>query len=284
MALSRALEGDQTVGPAMIETFLQGSYVHGTAIRPLGRSMEYDVDVCCLLDLEAVPDGTEEPKRLVRWLARRLKRVEAYSERVSTRPRCIRIEFPGDFHLDVVPVVEDRALGSVGFLLPNQAVDGVSLLVPNRDINGWEATNPQGLARWYREQNHRTNGRFTRVVRMLKHWRNQAFDTNARPSSVGFEVLVANSWPYFANSDAGAVNGVLRQIANRFRYTRPSAMNPSLRNEDLLGNWSNEYHEVFKTEITDATDLADAALRESHEGRSIGLWQRLFRTRFPQRG
>ena len=122
---------------------------------PLGRSMEYDVDVCCLLDLEAVPDGTEEPKRLVRWLARRLKRVEAYSEKVSTRPRCIRIEFPGDFHLDVVPVVEDRALGSVGFLVPNQAVDGVSLLVPNRDINGWEATNPQGLARWYREQNHR---------------------------------------------------------------------------------------------------------------------------------
>ena len=284
MNLSRTLEADQIVGPAMIETFLQGSYVHGTAIRPFGSGTEYDVDVCCLLDLTSVPSGTEEPRRLVRWLARRLRRVEAYSGRVTTRARCVRIDIPGDFHLDVVPMIEDRSLGSASFLLPYRAVSSVSLLVPDRDINGWEATNPKGLATWYGEQNRRTSGRFTRVVRMLKHWRNQVFDTDARPPSVGFEVLVANSWPFLVNSDARAVDGVLRQIATRFRHTRPSAMNPSLRNEDLLSDWSHDSHEDFVREVTIAADLADAALRETNEDRSIGLWQRLFRRRFPHRG
>ncbi len=272
MALSRALKSDQTVGTAMIETFLQGSYVHGTSIRPLGRSREYDVDVCCLLDLMAVPNGTEEPRRLVRWLARRLKKVESYRGRVTTRPRCIRIEFPGDFHLDVVPLVEDSRVGSV------------DLLVPSRGTDGWETTNPKGLARWYHQQNDRTNGRFTRVVRMLKHWRNQAFSATARPPSAGFEVLVANSWPYYANSDASVVSGVLRQFVNRFMFSRPTAMNPSLPNEDLLRPWNYEYQEVFKAEAASASDVAEEALRETHKGRSIGQWQQLFRTRFPQRG
>ena len=57
--LRKALERDDYVGPALLETFLQGSYVHGTAIRPLGRSTEFDVDVCCLLDLPEVSIQTE---------------------------------------------------------------------------------------------------------------------------------------------------------------------------------------------------------------------------------
>ena len=102
--LRSALEADQNVRLALYETFLQGSYVHGTAIRPLGKRTDFDVDVCCSLDPGAVPKGTEEPKRLVRWLARLLKRVESYREKVSTRPRCVRIDFPGEFHMDVVPL------------------------------------------------------------------------------------------------------------------------------------------------------------------------------------
>ena len=112
--LRRALQSDDYFEPALLETFLQGSYVHGTAIRPLGESADYDVDVCCLLDLSQVPIQTEEPKPLVRWLARRLKKVERYRGNVSTQPRCIRIDFPGEFHMDVVPVIEDKRQASIG--------------------------------------------------------------------------------------------------------------------------------------------------------------------------
>ena len=272
--LRRALEADQSVRPALYETFLQGSYVHGTAIRPLGKRTDFDVDVCCSLDLNAVPDGTEEPKRLVRWLARRLKRVEAYHGKVSTRPRCVRIDFPGEFHMDVVPLDGD-----------SRQVNNI-LYIPNRTANDWHATNPKGLEQWYRQQNARTNGRFVRVAKMLKHWRNQAVPKDARPSSVGLEVMVAEAWLFpFWNSDADAVAGVLRQIASKLNYSFsvPQVMNPSLRNENLLRDFDPDYIETLKTTLSEAAGIAEAARREPDEGRSIGLWQRLFRTRFPQR-
>ena len=289
--LRRALESDDYAAPALLETFLQGSYVHGTAIRPLGNSSEFDVDVCCLLNLSEAPLPTDEPRSVIRWLGRRLKKIEAYRGKVITRPRCIRIEFSGDFHMDVVPLVEDRRQGNTDYPGSSLLEDVLSvgdrnrsdgnLLVPNSSVNGWEATNPKGLRAWYRQQNDRTNGRFTRVARMLKHWRNQVFDRSDRPPSVGFEVLVANSWSSFANTDAGAVTGVLRNVATNFSFVRPTAMNPSLPSEDLLSNWSRQHHDVFMTELSAAADLANEALRETSEGRSIGLWQRLFRTRFP---
>ncbi len=273
-ALRGALEADQFASPALYETFLQGSYVHGTAIRPLGSGADFDVDVCCSLDLDAVPAGTAEPKRLVRWLARRLKKTEAYRGKVSTRPRCVRIEFPGEFHMDVVPLAGD-----------SRQVNNV-LYIPNRTVNGWEATNPKGLEEWYRRQNSRTDGRFVRVAKMLKHWRNQALPKRARLPSVALEVMIAQAWPILlSSSDADAVSGVLRQLSNNhmFSYSAPRTMNPSLQNENLLRDCDDYHIEALKTKLTEAAGIAEAARREWDEDRSIGLWQSLFRTRFPQR-
>ena len=273
-SLRRVLEADRFVSPALYETFLQGSYVHGTAIRPLGRSSDFDVDVCCSLDLDVVPSGTAEPKRLVRWLARRLKKVEAYRGKVSTRPRCVRIDFPGEFHMDLVPLAGD-----------SRQVNNV-LHIPNRTVNGWEATNPKGLEEWYRRQNARTDGRFVRVAKMLKHWRNQALPESARPPSIALEVMIAQAWPILlSSSDADAVSGVLRQLSNNlmFSFSTPRLMNPSLQNENLLRDFDDDHLRAFKTRLDEAARLADAARREYDEDRSIGLWQRLFRARFPQR-
>ena len=167
-SLSEALKHDEYAGPTLLETFLQGSYVHGTAIRPLGQSTDYDVDVCCLVDLSKVPIKNKEPKPLVRWLARRLKKLKTYCGRVSQRSRCIRIDFPGDFHMDVVPLVQNGnpwnsilpgGFGMNTFQFRGAIPNGNSrFLVPNAAVNGWDATNPKGLAEWYRQRNAGTNG------------------------------------------------------------------------------------------------------------------------------
>ena len=271
--LRGALEADRYVRLALYETFLQGSYVHGTAIRPLGKRTDYDVDVCCSLDLRAIPVGTEEPRNIVRWLARRLKKVAAYYGKVSTRPRCVRVDFPGEFHMDVVPLVGD-----------SRRVNNI-LFIPNRTDNGWNSTNPKGLEQWYRQQNARTSGRFVRVAKMLKHWRNQVLPKRARPPSVALEVMIAQAWPIFAStSDAAALSGVLRQLSNNLPF-RPSALrilNPSLPNENLLRDLDPEQFETYRTRLIEAAGIAEAARRERNEDRSISLWQRLFGTRFPQ--
>ena len=272
MAMSRALRQDGYVDRAMFETFLQGSCAHGTLVRPLGKGTEFDIDVCCLLDLGQVPTRSKEPKPVVRWLAKRIRRIEAYRGKVKSRPRCVRVEFPGDFHIDVVPLAEDSRIGS-------------QLYVPNVDRNSWEPTNPKGLADWYGQQNQRTNVRFVRVAKMLKHWRNQVFPKQHRPSSVGLEVLIANHWPIGASSDGAAVAGVFKNLKQglQFSFGAPSAMNPSLRAENLLRDWEAAAFELFKNELKNAATLADDALTTWDEDRSIGLWQRLFVTRFPQR-
>ena len=292
-SLREALQHEEYVGPTLLDIFLQGSYVHGTAIRPLGQSTDYDVDVCCLVDLSKVPIENKEPKPLVRWLARRLKQLGSYRGTVSQRSRCVRIDFPDDFHMDVVPLVQNgnpwNSILPGGFGMNTFQFRGAipngngNYLVPNSAVNGWDTTNPKGLAEWYRRRNAETNGRFSRVVRMLKHWRNQTLDAKARPPSVGFEVMVANAWPWYPNSDAAAVCGVLRGMANNARFFRPTAMNPSIRNEDLLRNWGQEHMDVFMKELRRAADLAEQAHRETEEGRSAALWQRMFRRRFPQR-
>lgn len=60
-------------------------------------------------------------------------------------------------------------------------------------------------------------------------------------------------------------------------------MYPSLPNENLHRDFDPDYIETLKTTLSEAAGIAEVARREPDEGRSIGLWQHLFRTRFPQR-
>ena len=60
-------------------------------------------------------------------------------------------------------------------------------------------------------------------------------------------------------------------------------MNPSLQNENLLRDFDHDHLQAFKARLDEAAGIAETARRELDEERSIGLWQSLFRTRFPQR-
>ena len=60
-------------------------------------------------------------------------------------------------------------------------------------------------------------------------------------------------------------------------------MNPSLPNENLLRDLDLDHFETYRTKLNEAADIAYATLREWGVDRSIGLWQRIFRSRFPQR-
>ena len=44
-----------------------------------------------------------------------------------------------------------------------------------------------------------------------------------------------------------------------------------------------DHLDTFKTMVDETAGIAEEGCRESAKDFSIGLWQRLFRTRFPQR-
>ena len=72
-----------------------------------------------------------EPKEYVNALYRMFSASSRYKDQVQHRMRCVRIDYAGDYHLDVVPCIERE-----GFIW-------TTYLVLNRDTNRAEPTAPE---------------------------------------------------------------------------------------------------------------------------------------------
>ncbi len=63
-------------------------------------------------------------------------------------PRCIRLNYAGDFHLDIVPAVPDFEVGGTYIFVPdldaNLAIDA-----PQNDR--WKPSNPKGYQIWFED-------------------------------------------------------------------------------------------------------------------------------------
>lgn len=124
--------------------FPQGSQRLGTTTKPVGRS-EFDLDAVCKLTL--APDC--RPGELYSLIWDRLASHETYRKMMKQLPRCIRLEYYGDFHLDIAPAIPDHACGGNCILVPDLKAD-LSLLHPLNDV--WKSTNPVDYANWFEDQ------------------------------------------------------------------------------------------------------------------------------------
>ncbi|WP_297494687.1 nucleotidyltransferase [Acidocella sp.] len=106
----------------------QGSFALGTAIKPL-RGLEYDVDLLCRFTAFASRLG---PAQLKQTLGNRVWDNEAYRPILHEMPRCWRLNFAGEFHLDITPSI------------PNPNCRNGGELVPDKKLRTWKATNPSG--------------------------------------------------------------------------------------------------------------------------------------------
>jgi hypothetical protein len=106
---------------------LQGSTALGTTVKPVGRN-EYDVDLVC-----HIPGaGRWLPPALCKKLVGdRLKANQRYSALLEEKPRCWRLNYANEFHLDITPSI------------PNDACLNGGELVPDRALRCWMATNPK---------------------------------------------------------------------------------------------------------------------------------------------
>jgi hypothetical protein len=110
------------------EPFLQGSVATRTAIRPLS-SDEYDVDVVYPFRLSAFPVEHQYPRSIVAWFIGRLQNDGFYVNRLTPKDRCARIDYAGDFHVDIIPSTQE--------VLRHQPY-----AVPTRDQREWTINNP----------------------------------------------------------------------------------------------------------------------------------------------
>jgi len=254
----------------------QGSYAAGTAIKPLRAKDEFDVDLVIKLSLRTSVTSTA----VLDWLRSRLALDRTFKSRLVPHPRCVRVSYAGDFHLDIVPA---RRV-STPLKLGSTTVNLARLKVPDR-TGGWRFSNPEGFVNWCRKQDKRTGGDFGRVVMMLKRWRDNKAPEKGRVRSIVFTTLIGRAvptWPGSSGSarpDARVLIATLQRLNQQLRgiSSVPFVRNPSLQSENLARGWTRSDFAEFRSQINEAWRLSV----EIDKSRNPAPWRALFGRTFP---
>jgi Second Messenger Oligonucleotide or Dinucleotide Synthetase domain len=136
------------------EVSAQGSIMLGTTVRPVRRT-EFDVDLLCKLVKGSRDQGQAWVKKMI---GDRLLEHVTYGRMLEDINRGWRLNYAGEFHMDITPAVPN-------LLCPNGGV-----LVPDKELSRWKESNPSGFAKWF---NSKAALSWRRVVK-------GAFETEAR--------------------------------------------------------------------------------------------------------
>lgn len=269
--LEEFVKNDGPLSEILIDLFPQGSVAINTAIRPLEEGREFDADAVLVLDVAKKSWDKQTPEAIIAWVANRLRQDPLYEGKVSAEKRCVRITFSGDFHLDVVPA------------RPVAGVTGV-IEVPDKEEGRWRRSNPKGYITWALNVDKASGGKFNRIVKMLKRWRDLKFGEESAPKSILFTTLIGNHMAIGYSSDADALVPTMEALRDSLekQYVVPIVSNPSLPEENLARDWTQEHFELFKERFKTATAKARAALNEEDKEKSIKMWQDIFGDAFPK--
>jgi hypothetical protein len=267
--LAEFFREDEVIRQLLIEEFLQGSFPMDICVRPQGRGGEFDVDLVLVLRLKN-PDGSlPSPQTVLELIAARLATRADFKPKIQrNKPRCIRLQYAGDFHIDIVPA-------QVGFDTES------AIKIPDKQAQKWRDTHPKGFIKAIESKDQ--NGHLKPVVKMVKWWRDVACQDGGAPKSVVLTTLLANSLIADSFSYAVSLTSTIRQLNRYFQSNSlcPVVANPALPSENLARNWSQEDYARFKKEFAAATKVAEEALAEPDYEKSVEGWQRLFGSAFP---
>lgn len=113
----------------------QGSKAIGTTVKPRGKE-EFDLDITVEI---RDPYYNYTSSGIYNHLIRVLSESDVYKDKLIKKNRCARINYLGDFHMDVLP----------GCIL----IAGDSkIMVPDRELSSWTSSNPKGYANWFTEK------------------------------------------------------------------------------------------------------------------------------------
>jgi hypothetical protein len=143
-------------GPRINRFSPQGSWAHKTIIRP---PSEQGFDADLLVFVQPVAAGWTPEDYIVK-LKDAFRSSGTYRDKPALHTRCVRLEYAGDFEIDIVPCVVNRPGGTSQFE------------VCNRTDNRFEPTEGEAYSRWLAQRNAWTgNDMLIQVTRLLKYLR-----------------------------------------------------------------------------------------------------------------
>lgn len=111
------------------EIAVHGSIALGTINRPVGRD-EFDVDA--MSHLPAVPREAP-PAQVKQVVGARLREHGRYAPLLEELPRCWRLNYSNEFHLDITPSTS------------HPTDPPPALIVPDKRLQSWTPSNPHGF-------------------------------------------------------------------------------------------------------------------------------------------
>lgn len=238
------------------EIYPHGSVRIGTTVKPIGKD-EFDLDVVLHLN----SDWTlHSPLIIYKELKRRLEEHDGYRSKMELKNRCIRLNYSGDFHMDLLSGIQENL------------ADEDKLKVPDREQKSWVSSNPRGYAKWFKSQANQIGESFLekafkaeklpldsfkhkkplqRAVQLIKRYRDLFFqeESNYRTSSIVLTTIAGQFYKGEA-SIFETINGIMNRINESILASsqRIRVLNPVNTDEDFTDKWEGEpeYFDAFK--------------------------------------
>lgn len=236
-------------------------YPHGsvriqTTVKPIGKD-EFDLDIAVHLKTDW---GSHSPQRIYDELKRRLGEHETYKSMMEPKNRCVRLNYAGDFHMDIMPGVQETEF------------DEDKIKVPDKELNRWVSSNPRGYAKWFQnranmvkhsllEKALRAEGLpsddfenkkpLQRAVQLIKRYRDIHFqkDDSYKTSSIVLTTIVGQ---FYEGEDSiyETIDNVITKIRSKMHVNvgRVKVLNPVNDQEDFTDKWDTEpkYYKEFQ--------------------------------------
>lgn len=266
-AIEGYLASDTIIGEQFIDLIPAGSWAHRSIIRPVKTNDEFDADV--LLYMEENPNWL--PKDYLNELHAAFKRSPIYKDKVQWHTRCIRINYAGDFHVDVVPYVERND----GHYVTNR-------LEPPEE-GRFEASNPELFTSWVDDRERYTNGNFIKTVRLAKYLRDHKDTFSCK--SVILKTLLggvvneieATNYPELYLDLPTTLKTLFSKLTASLPNEMPAVMDPGETGDNFTDRYKDAWdYDNFKNMITHYSAKIDEAYNESDAEKSARLWRNIF--------
>jgi len=280
------------------EIYSQGSYRLGTTVRPR-QGEEFDLDFVVQID----KDWRNLPFNAVYNDFRLLMESNGNWENlVEAKPRCIRLDYADEFHMDIIPTCTENRFGN-----KNQ------IMVPDRAEHSWVISNPEGYALWFEKKYIRQREMYLHnfypgmeiraaqdlpqdnpnylkqplqhAVQLVKRYRDIYFENNEdlAPSSIVLTTLIAQLYNS-ENSIYDTINNLVQRfnesVAYEKKYFRQfHVSNPVLPQEIFSKEWETK-PKLFAAFLDFVASLGELweTLNKSHGSDLFNLLRKSFGT------
>ena len=259
-AIKKWIESDEKFfKPYKYEVYPHGSVRIFTTVKPIGRD-EFDLDIVIHFK-----DNTlrHPPMKIYTELKRRLNENETYKKILEPKSRVLRLNYSGDFHMDIMPGIQDTPF------------DENKIKVPDRELGDWVSSNPRGYADWFmaranlaessllekalraekiQADDFNNKKPLQRAVQLIKRYRDIYFENDGSYKTRSI-ILTTIAGKLYSGEESiyETVDNIISKIQEEFRFPqRLKILNPVNTEEDFTDKCDKEpqYYEAFKEFVT----------------------------------